>query len=278
MKAGLMKVCCMKVSRTKTMTNNRQRGFSVVELLVALALGALIVTAAIQMFATNQRTFRLQQALSESQEQGRFGLEYMLRDLRQMGLIRLDEITGLPVGPAGLLTVDTTVGPTLIEASAEGGAAATANDQVSFTFYGFTDCEGDETGLTDSSLIGNTYWVDAGELKCKGSVDVGTTGVTLVDAVDSFQVLYGVDQSADGEVFATRYVRKDLLLADDNIVSIKVGLLVRADGDSTSLGAADSFSVLDKQLAGGTAPLVDSRIRRLFTSTVRVRNYDWESI
>ena len=47
------------------MMRSKQRGFSLVELMVALLLGTLITAAAVQMFITNQRSFRLQQTMSE---------------------------------------------------------------------------------------------------------------------------------------------------------------------------------------------------------------------
>ncbi len=261
-----------------------QQGFNLVELMIALALGALIIAAAVSLFTTNQRTFQLQQAITESQEQGRFALDYIMRDLRQMGLVELDPATGLPVGTAGLITANTSVtskngAAVAMTASAEGGAGATANDRVTFSYYGFTDCEGDLTGLPDRILIANTYWVDnTGMLRCMGSVDEGTGGIELVAGIDSFQVLYGVDESNDGIVAATRYVQANQVVNPRLVVSVKLGLLIRSDSDRAVVGASEDFVVLDKQLAGGAAPLVESRIRRLFTSTMKIRNYDWESI
>lgn len=273
------------MSAMKTLPSRRgQRGFNLVELMIAMALGALVIAAAISLFTTNQRTFQLQQAITQSQEQGRFALDYLMRDLRQMGLVELDAATGLPVGTAGLLIANTSVtsknaAAVMMPASAEGGAGATDNDRVTFSYYGYTDCEGDLTGLPDRMLIANTYWVDNdGSLFCMGSVDEGTGGVELVAGIDSFQVLYGVDENSDGIAFATRYVRANQVVNPRLVVSIKLGLLIRADGDRAVVGASEDFVVLDKQLASGAAPLEESRIRRLFTSTMKVRNYDWESI
>jgi prepilin-type N-terminal cleavage/methylation domain-containing protein len=72
------------------MMGSKQRGFSLVELMVALLLGTLITAAAVQMFITNQRSFRLQQTMSEVQETGRFAAELISKELRMAGLTRAD--------------------------------------------------------------------------------------------------------------------------------------------------------------------------------------------
>ncbi|SDG36572.1 type IV pilus assembly protein PilW [Onishia taeanensis] len=64
---------------------SRQRGANLIELMIVLVL-ALVITAGIyQLFSANQRTYRLQNALSEVQENGRFVLDVLQRDLRHAG-------------------------------------------------------------------------------------------------------------------------------------------------------------------------------------------------
>lgn len=60
-------------------------GFSVVELLVALTLGLLLVAGMIQLFNTSKTTFRTNDALARVQENGRFALEILKRELREAG-------------------------------------------------------------------------------------------------------------------------------------------------------------------------------------------------
>jgi type IV pilus assembly protein PilW len=58
-------------------------GFSVVELMISLALGLLVTAAAVAVFLSNQRTFRATESLARIQEDGRVAFELMARDLRQ---------------------------------------------------------------------------------------------------------------------------------------------------------------------------------------------------
>ena len=59
------------------------RGFSLIELMIALVLGLLVVGAAAGIFVSNQRTFRSAQNLGSLQENARTAFELMGRDLRE---------------------------------------------------------------------------------------------------------------------------------------------------------------------------------------------------
>ena len=260
----------------------RAKGFSIVELMIALALGSLITLAAVQLFSTNQRTFQLQQGLTDVQEQGRFALDYISRDLRLMGL-RDPAVVG---ADPGLLLADTTVGATVMPGSQDGGAVGAGNDRLTFSFHaeeGDMDCEGDAVPAGPPILVANTYWVggpDNDQLFCAGSINPATVGLVLVEGVDSFQVLLGIDTSVDGVPAAGHYRRLNEVVATDQIVSVRVGLLVRATQGNlpTSLAPPQDLLVLDRELTAGDPPLEDVTVRRLFTSTVRARNYVWENI
>lgn len=65
----------------------------------------------------------------------------------------------------------------------------------------------------------------------------------------------------------------------DPVVTVRIGLLVRAtQGNLPELADPVDFIVLDKLVEAGSAPLDVAAVRRLFITTVRARNYTWESI
>ena len=80
----------MKASFKKKNNIAAQAGFTLVELMVALALGLLISAAAIQLFLGGLLTSRMQQANAELQNSGVFGLDYVARDLRLANYINTD--------------------------------------------------------------------------------------------------------------------------------------------------------------------------------------------
>jgi type IV pilus assembly protein PilW len=64
-----------------------QTGLSMIELLVALGLGLLISAAVTQVFLSSRQTERLEQALSQVQDTGRFALDLMVSDLQRIGYL-----------------------------------------------------------------------------------------------------------------------------------------------------------------------------------------------
>ena len=68
-------------------TFSSQVGFTLVELMVAMVLGLIIIGSTAQVFLANKQTFRLNQALARVQEDGRFAMQSISRDLRMAGYI-----------------------------------------------------------------------------------------------------------------------------------------------------------------------------------------------
>ncbi|MGB0514990.1 MAG: PilW family protein, partial [Wenzhouxiangellaceae bacterium] len=64
---------------------DRCRGLSLVELMVAITLGVLLTAGMVQLFNASKLTFRTNDALSRVQENGRFALEMLKRELREAG-------------------------------------------------------------------------------------------------------------------------------------------------------------------------------------------------
>lgn len=63
----------------------RQRGLSLVELMVAMLLSLLLLSGVVTIFMGNRETFKVQDALARVQETGRYGIQILVRDLRQAG-------------------------------------------------------------------------------------------------------------------------------------------------------------------------------------------------
>jgi type IV pilus assembly protein PilW len=66
-------------------TRARATGFSLVEMLIALALGTLVVGAAFAILHSNQRSYQANQGLNRVQENARIAFELISRDLRAAG-------------------------------------------------------------------------------------------------------------------------------------------------------------------------------------------------
>lgn len=79
------------------------RGVSLIELMIALAIGALLVMGLVEVFSASRTAYQLSEGLSRVQENGRFALDYIQRDFRMaghMGCVN-DQSRFLPENAAG---------------------------------------------------------------------------------------------------------------------------------------------------------------------------------
>ncbi|NUO75406.1 MAG: pilus assembly protein PilW [Lysobacter sp.] len=63
----------------------RAAGFSMVELMVALALGTFLMIGLVQVFDASRITYKLSEGLARVQENSRYAMDYLQRDLRMAG-------------------------------------------------------------------------------------------------------------------------------------------------------------------------------------------------
>lgn len=64
-----------------------QRGFTMVELMVALLLGLVLIGGVINVFLTSGQTLRVNQNLSRVHENARFAIEMFSREIREAGMV-----------------------------------------------------------------------------------------------------------------------------------------------------------------------------------------------
>ncbi|WP_262966491.1 PilW family protein [Methylobacter psychrophilus] len=64
-----------------------QTGMTLIELMIALLIGAFLLGGVIQIFIGSQQTYRMLENLSRLQENGRFALDFLARDIRMAGFL-----------------------------------------------------------------------------------------------------------------------------------------------------------------------------------------------
>jgi type IV pilus assembly protein PilW len=70
----------MNIFRAKS-----KKGFTLIELMIALLIGGFILAGILQVFISAKQAYRLQENLSRLQENGRFALDFITKDLRIAG-------------------------------------------------------------------------------------------------------------------------------------------------------------------------------------------------
>ncbi|MFT3756868.1 MAG: PilW family protein [Pseudoxanthomonas sp.] len=60
-------------------------GLSLIELMIAMLIGLLLILGVVQIFSASRTAYQLTEGLSRTQENGRFAMDYLQRDLRMVG-------------------------------------------------------------------------------------------------------------------------------------------------------------------------------------------------
>lgn len=278
----------------------RMRGMSLLELMVSMALGLLLSAAAIQLFVANQISVNLMRGMNDVQANGRFVIDQMVRDLRVSGLMPNNagsspvSLVGVPFDAAqipGLVSTSTALNRNATATTSGGGAVAgllQASDQLVLQYVAMADtqdCEGNT--VTAGTFMVARYFVraDNGDavLACDAGTHTGTGGLTgygdngqvLLNGVDSFQVLYGIDDGANGTARVARYVNAATYTAMSprpTVLTVRLGLYLHSGEPAGSVSRpTNDLQILDQGLVATSIP-DDRLLRRLFVTTVSLRN------
>jgi len=243
--------------------NSKQSGFSIVELLVAGMLGLFLIAGVIQLFLGSNRNFTMQEELATIQENGRFALMFMERQVQQAGWV--DDI----MEPDPPLPID-------IENSTDG-----TNDSIIINYTAAidgvnnVDCNGAQVA---DGRITNTFFVDGnGNLMCQGN-GAGAAAQPLLTGVERFQILYGVETELncpDGVInnYLNRTDVNNSGLAE-KIISVRVGILLRGETEVLIEDRSETFTILNVDHVSAT----DKLVRRLFQQTIFIPNAAYRAI
>lgn len=221
---------------------HQQQGLSLIELMITMVLGLIIIAAVFNMYAGSSRSARYTEGLQSMQENGRYGVSVLQRGLRLAGFSTVDDIEAFDIAASGVSSI------------------AIRSEQA-------FDCNGLETTATDGLAV-NVYRldVDSRELTCQGNQ--GGAPMAVVEGVDQFRVLYGIDTDGDSDTGEPQsYVPYDAGLDSADIVAMRFALLVNSGQAIRSRSVSQRFVLLDEQYD------YDDRVaREVFTSTIKVRN------
>lgn len=71
----------------QTTTHHRQKGLTLIEIMVALTVSLILLAGVIQIFISNKQTYRMQDASARVQESGRFAGFFLGSDIRMAGFM-----------------------------------------------------------------------------------------------------------------------------------------------------------------------------------------------
>lgn len=271
-----------------------QKGFTLVELMIALALGLIVIAAAVGIYIANYRTLAVQKSSSEMQSASMFGIQPLENRLRLANL-----------GNAATSINDTTTDGGVVLATANApsvtdstklsntasGDSNTNNksDQLTIQFTNMTpfamyDCEGNEVPANRKSI--ERYFVrqgtnglvlacDSGVFDASGKLSsFGDDGVVLISDVDVFRYRLGVQNiDSSGSVNTQFYTAKEYLALGTKppIISIKSGVIARGSTPVSTGDGLSEFKLLgeNETLNSGVSKKV---VRNTFETTTLLRN------
>jgi type IV pilus assembly protein PilW len=270
--------------------SSKQNGFTLIELMISLALGLVLSAGVVQVMISNNSTERLNRSIASAQENGRFIIARLRNDLIMTGrydILRpeLDKSVDVVVEAAFVHNNPIPVLGDFSNALTKGviEGAGIASDTLMVTLQASQDCRGEQHGYAGLEfMVVNEYFLEGTSLKCRGfdgrtlqgaGVVVDTT-YTLLDDVVSFQVQYGVTDniaSQDNSARPVKFIDADTLDAEKAagalVVAIRIALLIKADSD-VLISPVPKFKLLNED------PIQPSekRLYKQFETTITLRN------
>lgn len=177
-----------------------QRGFSLVELMVAMVLSLFLVGGVILMYTSGKAAINDGQRLSRLQEDMRFAVEFMVRDIRQGGYC---------VTRCALVGADDDNFAQIFS----GGTRSTSGDELHILYEipedPARDCRGVNPPSTiDANVALNRYTFSESSLRCKDQALVdGVSNLQFAEIRDGEGNLVGVEVTLGfdpGGEFGTR--------------------------------------------------------------------------
>ncbi|WP_299197742.1 PilW family protein [uncultured Amphritea sp.] len=232
---------------------NNQSGFSLIELMIASVIGLLLTSAMLAAYVASARTYQIQDAMSEVQENGRFAMRILLKDLRQSGIDVTGSqiILGVKNSAADISDFETNWSDLVI---------AEANVLSDIVYLPGLDPDGPSGPKGDDGVayyIGSTDGVRPSLYHNKDA---------LVEGVAGLIIEYGVD--SDGDKLVDSYEKLTAMTAADwdDVISARFYLLMSSSGTGVTEQAQQLIAPFN------TVDTSDRRLYQVFTATALLRN------
>lgn len=250
-------VMTMKI-HDKNTQKNRQSGFTLVEMMIALVVGLILTGGILQVFLSNKQAYRTNEALARIQEDSRLLSDMLGRNIRMAGYRAEPEKKRKSIFPDATL---------FMGGSTDGQVVSGTSNSISIAYQADNNILACTTGaITAGSLVKTVLKLDTatGVLKCKSAVCApcsssdpaldSVTGVDLAEGITSLTFTYGIDSDSDGA--ANRYSTTPL--ATESITSVRA--------EYTLQSAEKNTGVYDV----GTD--TRTKLNKTFTTTIALRN------
>jgi type IV pilus assembly protein PilW len=124
-----MKHSCLKeIQETMKRDQNKARGFSLVELLIAIAISGIVLGAVSTLFIMQNKSYSVQEQVTEMQQNARAAMDIMTREIRMAGYD--------PSSSANASIVTATSGSINFTQDLDGDGSTTGtNENITYSLY-----------------------------------------------------------------------------------------------------------------------------------------------
>lgn len=248
-----------KLLRTGRSSYHRQRGLSLVELMIAMVIGLLLIAATGNIYLAGRQAFQDQDESARMQETARFVLSALSRVISTAGRTE--------IGPTNVLWDFQKSQPGISPIAASNGASGAA-DTLTVRFVSAStdvDCVGGNvTGNAGGLLVAQTLSLNGTDLRCQRDA---VAPMPLASNVEDFQIQFGLDTNAtDGARNVDQYADPTAANAAQAL-AVRVCILVRTEDRVAP--SAQSYT----DCKGNAQNATDRRIRRTFTRVIGLKNW-----
>jgi type IV pilus assembly protein PilW len=222
---------------------NRQTGFTMVEIMVALTLSLLLILGISSIFSGNRETYRVQGGLAILQENARYATEALRRDISMAGYPSDNDITAI----AGAMTKD---------------SGNEKPDTIAVSYISDRSCAGATVAPT---LETRQYHIETDAVTKVPGLYCNDT--LIVEGVENMQFQYGIDTDLDGA--ANQFSAADKVTDWSQVMAVRFALLVNSLEPVSREKDEATYVLLD---APEIPAASDMLRRRVFFGTVVLRN------
>lgn len=282
--------------RTPHAPRRRQRGFSLVELMIALTIGMVVMGAVFVAYVAATQSTRHSRAIAQMTEDATSALAVLRANLAMAGYSRPVGFDGqrfkllLPApylaGCQGGVFTDMTVAiatlacPTADASKADSVAVAyeaNAGNSVMSSGGKPLDCVGNEVqnvaasgGLPAYDLAYSRFYLNGSSLMCRGKVD--NPAQPLAENVKDLQIQYGVQTDIKKRVaYYTDAATVTTNGVWDRVGSVRICVVMQSDSDNV-VDAATPYTGCFPANYDDTVTPTDRRAYRAFTTTIALNN------
>lgn len=268
---------------------HRQKGLTLIELLIAMTLSLMIMGAVGTILVNSNQAASLSDTLSQTQETGRFAADYMNRQLLRAGYDP-DESGLVPF--ADVCATASEERCIWDSSAADTGDTlaiqriAVAGEDTAVTCYGSALLDENDNDITVDVAVMDVYWVEVdgnglSNLRCESFDINGTaqanpgetfgTSQALAAGISAMHILYGESTTPpeDEVLNVSRYLSASEVVEWDNVYAMQIGFLTEAMISTEAPPEDRQYVVLNSPIYDFT----DQISRQVFSTTVTLLNY-----